>query len=270
MLRSPAGEHDDCAAAALAPAGAGSGGAGETAGRLSGPSSECSPDLLRAELADTLALLRGLDDDGWQQRAGTGQTVRQIVLSAVFRYEEVVRHLQLPLALGLPAARRRHAGAALPGTPAARLADELGYWGNRAERAAERHRNQEEPVFRSGPLAGRTAGYLSRTALPREAWLDRIAIAEAAGCHPDLGRRASGIVRQAVCDAGDAWSGGPAVLVEITGPAGGHWVVGEGTPTATVRADPAGFLRLVTNRPDGRATGTGNADTVAAFLTTRI
>lgn len=133
-----------------------------------------------------------------------------------------------------------------------------------------RHRNRKRPVFRSGPLAGRTASYLCRTALPREAWLDRIAIAEAAGCHPELGPRASEIVRQGVGDVGDAWSGGRAVLVEITGPAGGRWVAGDGAPAAAVRADPAGFLRLVTNRPDGRSAGTGDADTVAAFVTTRI
>jgi hypothetical protein len=226
--------------------------------------------MLRGELADTLELLRGLGDDGWRRRAGTGQTVREIVLCAIFRYEEVIRNVQMPLVRVLATARGRHADTALPDLTATRLTDELGYWGNRAAQAAERHRNRKRPVFRSGPLAGRTAGYLSTIALPREAWLDRIAIADAVGRHPDLGPRASEIIRQGVCDAGDAWSGGRAVLVEITGPAGGRWVAGDGTPAATVRADPAGFLRFVTNRPDGHTAGTGDPGTVAAFLTTRI
>ncbi len=270
MLRGLAEEHDDRAAAAFASASPGSGGAGGKVGRLSRPSSERSLDTLREELADTLELLRGLGDDGWQQRAGTGQTVREIVLCAIFRYQEVVRNLQMPLARVLAAVRGRHADAVLPGAAATRLTGELGYWGTRAAQAAERHRDRKRPVLRSGPLAGRTAGYLSAAALPREAWLDRITIAEAVGCRPDLGRRAGEIIRQGVCDVGDAWSGGRAVLVEITGPAGGRWVVGDGTPAATVRADPAGFLRLVTNRPDGHSAGTGDAGTVAAFLATRI
>jgi hypothetical protein len=176
----------------------------------------------------------------------------------------------MPSARVLNAVCRRRPDAARPGVTARELADELGYRGNRAAQAAARHRDRKRPVFRSGPLAGRTASYLSAVALPREAWLDRITIAKAIGRRADPGPHGPEIVRQAVRDVSDAWSGGRAVLVEITGPAGGRWVAGEGTPAATVRADPAGFLRLVTDRPNGHAEATGDASTAAAFLTTRI
>src|SRR5579859_4533675 len=41
--------------------------------------------------------------------------------------------------------------------------------------------------------------------------------------------------------AAEPWSA-RAVLVEITGPAGGRWLVGDGTPGATVRAAPVSYL----------------------------
>ncbi len=263
-------EDDGYQTAAFRPGDHGTGGAGGEAARLSRPSAEHALDMLRGELADARELLRGLSDADWQQRAGTGQTVRELVIHAIFRYEEVSGNGRMALARALGAVRRRRLEAALPDATATQLADELAYWGNRAAQAAARHRGRKRPVFRSGPLAGKAASYLSEVALPREAWLDRIAIAQAAGRRADPGPRGPEIVRQAVRDVSDAWSGGRAVLVEITGSAGGRWVVGDGSPAATVRADPVGFVRLVTDCPDGHAEAGGDASTAAAFLTIRI
>jgi hypothetical protein len=269
MPPGPAEEHGD-RAAAFRPAGPGADRASEPAARLTSPSAEHALDMLRGELDSTRELLRGLSDAEWQQQAGTGQTVRELVLDIIFQYEEVSRNLRMPLARVLNAGRRRPSDAARPGAPARQLADELGYRGNRAAQAAARHRDRKRPVFRSGPLAGRTAGYLSGVALPREAWLDRIAIAKATGRSAAPGPHGPEIVRQAVRDVSDAWSGGRAVLVELTGPAGGRWVAGDGPPAATVRTDPADFLRLVTGRPNGHVEATGDASAADAFLTTRI
>jgi hypothetical protein len=79
-------------------------------------------------------------------------------------------------------------------------------------------------------------------------------------------------VRQAIRDVSDAWAtwSARAVLVEITGAAGGRWLVGDGTPGATVRADPVSYLRLVTGRPAGQIEATGNSGTASAFLTIRV
>lgn len=262
-------EHDN-RGAAFRSVGPGPDRTDETAARLGRPSTEHALDMLRGELDSTQELLRGLSDAEWQQQAGTGQTMRELVLNIIFRYEEVSRNLRMPLARILDAVRRRHLDVPRPDATARQLADELGYQGNRAAQTVARHHDRKRPVFRSGPLAGKAASYLSEVALPREAWLDRIDIAQATNHRADPGPHGPEVVQQAVRDVSGAWSGGRAVLVEITGPAGGRWVAGDGTPAATVRADPADFLRLVTDRPNGHAEATGDASTAAAFLTTRI
>jgi hypothetical protein len=66
------------------------------------------------------------------------------------------------------------------------------------------------------------ASYLSGVALPRAAWLDRIAIAQATGRPAAPGPYGPEIIRQAVRDVSEAWSGGWAVRLEITGPADGR------------------------------------------------
>jgi hypothetical protein len=40
------------------------------------------------------------------------------------------------------------------------------------------------------------------------------------------------------------------VLLELTGPAGGRWALGDGSPVATVRADAVAYLRALSGRND--------------------
>lgn len=117
--------------------------------------------------------------------------------------------------------------------------------------------------------AGTDADYLFRVVLTREAWLHRADIAEAAGQLPVPGPHGAEVVRQAVRDVAADWTG-PSVTVEITGPAGGRWLAGDGTPAIAVRADPVSYLRLVTGRPADRVEASGDTEVTAAFLATRI
>jgi len=226
--------------------------------------------MLRGEVAATQALLGSLTDAEWQRETDPGRTVRALVLHIIFTYEEIARSSWMPLARASAAAGQRRRDAARLTAADGQLAGELGYWGSQAALAAPRYlRRNDSVVFRSGPLSGQTAGHLFGVALPREAWLDRAAIAQAAGRPVTCGPHGAEIVRQALRDVSDAWSA-RAVLVEITGPAGGRWLVGDGTPGATVRADPVSYLRLVTGRPAGQIAATGNSGTATAFLTIRV
>jgi hypothetical protein len=49
------------------------------------------------------------------------------------------------------------------------------------------------------------------------------------------------IVAQVIAHLDRAWPG-PPVLLELTGPAGGSWTLGHGTPAATIRADTIDYL----------------------------
>jgi hypothetical protein len=41
------------------------------------------------------------------------------------------------------------------------------------------------------------------------------------------------------------------VIVQINGPAGGRWLLGDGTPIVTISSDPLCYVRHVTARASG-------------------
>jgi hypothetical protein len=43
------------------------------------------------------------------------------------------------------------------------------------------------------------------------------------------------------------------VIVQINGPAGGRWLLGDGTPIVTISSDPLCYVRHVTARASGTA-----------------
>ncbi len=78
-----------------------------------------------------------------------------------------------------------------------------------------------------------------------------------------LGSHDGVIVAQVITDLHRAWDG-PPTLLELTGPAGGRWTVGHGTPTATIRADTVDFLRARSGRNDHPALQAGGDPAAAA------
>jgi hypothetical protein len=220
------------------------------------PELEHGQAILCGELADMQALLRGLNEAEWHLPAlrhlgvGTGWTVRDLVLQLISSYESICRGGKALPARVLAGTRQRRQDAIRAAASSRQVTRELAYWGGKLTQATPRSRK---------------AGYQFRVALPRATWLARTDIAEATGRQPLAGPHGSEIVRQAVRDAGAAWSGAP-VLLEITGTAGGRWLAGHGPPAVTIRTDAVSYLRLVSGRQARRVEVSGDTP----FLAIRV
>ncbi|MFD4971744.1 maleylpyruvate isomerase family mycothiol-dependent enzyme [Streptomyces sp. NPDC058424] len=93
-------------------------------------------------------------------------------------------------------------------------------------------------------------GHLLDTIYNRDLWMHRVDLARATGQHLVVGEHARLIVEQVIRDLALTWSGAPIVL-ELTGPAGGTWLIGSGEPASVVRADAVAYLRGLAGRdPD--------------------
>jgi len=229
--------------------------------------------MLVHEQAGVVRLLESLGPDAWLLPA-----VRPTVAAMIAEAEEVGRNRRLTGRLRrarlLPAAmsgsRRRRRAAALAGAPPRQLIAELAAWGHKAADAAPWYRHTPASWLLAAAPAGRDADYLFRVLLPRTAWLFRAAITEAAGHDPAPGPHAPEVVRQAVRDLAGSWDG-PSVLIEVTGPAGGRWLVGDDPPAAALLAGPLALMRQLTGRQGGgMITASGDAPAVAALLAIRI
>ncbi|MGW1528328.1 hypothetical protein [Streptomyces sp. NPDC002159] len=80
--------------------------------------------------------------------------------------------------------------------------------------------------------------------------MHRIDLARATGQTITVGDHDGQIVEQAVRDLALAWSEAP-IALELTGPAGGTWLIGSGEPKAVIRADTLHYMRALAGRdPD--------------------
>jgi uncharacterized protein (TIGR03083 family) len=102
-------------------------------------------------------------------------------------------------------------------------------------------------MFPDNPVPGLTLAYLFDVIAARDTWMHRVDIARATGRPMTHGRHEREIVAQIVRELHAGWTG-PAMVLELTGPVGGTWRVGNGEPVATVRADTVDYLRLVSGR----------------------
>src|SRR6266702_378684 len=100
----------------------------------------------------------------------------------------------------------------------------------------------------------------------RDPWMHRVDLARATGRPLALGAHDRVVVTQVIADLGRAWAG-PAVLLELTGPAGGRWALGQGDPAATVRADTVDYLRALSGR-NGHPSAEADGDHAAADAVT--
>lgn len=233
--------------------------------------------MLASELAATTDLLSHLEPAQWQHPAVPAETtVRDLVVVMILASEQTGRNRRLLGRLrrsrllpgAMTAARGARRTSTLSTAPSGQLIAELSCWGRKAADAAPWYRRTPARRFRPGMPDGTDADYLFRVVLPREAWLHRAGITEALGRTPSPGAHAPEIIRQAIRDTAEAWTG-RAVLVEISGPAGGRWLLGDGPPTATISADPLSYLRQVTGQLDG-VHASGDTTVTSRFLTVRI
>jgi hypothetical protein len=84
--------------------------------------------------------------------------------------------------------------------------------------------------------------YLLDVIYNRDLWLHRVDLARATGRPFVLADHDRQIAAQVVRDLGRAWSAAP-VALELTGPAGGCWLLGSGDPVAVVRAEVVAYIR---------------------------
>jgi hypothetical protein len=91
--------------------------------------------------------------------------------------------------------------------------------------------------------------YLLDVILNRDLWMHRVDLARATGKLFIIAEHDRHIVAQVMRDLALQWSAAP-VALELTGPAGGSWLIGAGDPAAAVRADAVGYLRALAGRDD--------------------
>jgi hypothetical protein len=79
------------------------------------------------------------------------------------------------------------------------------------------------------------------------------------------------VVAQAVRDLALGWQRPPLAL-ELTGPAGGSWLVGDGEPAAAVRVDAVEYMRALAGRDTNVAVSfhSGDETVLASIRQARI
>jgi uncharacterized protein (TIGR03083 family) len=245
-------------------------------------------DIVQAELAATLSLLRTLEPADWSRPTPcTGWTVHDVVAHMIGQAEELARPDRL--IQRIRRARRRPGSGILDrhndcqvrdraGTPDSRLIADLERWTGKAAGAARR---MPAPVRRRirlsliFPEAKRqpedSFDYLVRVLIARDPWMHRLDIAAATGRAPVLGHHDRLIVEQVIRDLALAWTG-PTVRLDLSGPAGGRWILGaQPPPVATISGDAADYMRLLSGRhTDHHPVAEGDHTAAAAFLAMRI
>jgi uncharacterized protein (TIGR03083 family) len=245
-------------------------------------------EVATAELEAELALLRTLDGQDWSRPTDClGWNVHDLTAHLVGEYEDITR--PWVLLRRLRQGHRRYPHRSRLDAHNQQQIDELGHQSGDeliaalaqlAPKAIPARRRlpgplRRLPVARLFPEEARRMpeaglGYLLDVIMVRDAWMHRVDLARATGRPLALGEHDREVVRQVVRDVGRCWDG-PSVLLELTGPAGGRWRLGNGRPAATVRADAVGYLRTVSGRDDHPALeADGDPAAAAAVAAARL
>jgi uncharacterized protein (TIGR03083 family) len=222
-------------------------------------------ELATAELAASIALLADLDDRDWARPTDcAGWTVHDLTAHLVGQYQGLAKlgvflrrhrraHRRYPTLSRLDADNRQQLDD-LGGHSGRELVAMLAAIGPKAIRARRRvpafmRRLHVGWMYPEEPLPDDRLSYALDVLGPRDLWMHRVDLARATGRPVVLGGHDREIVAQVIADFGRAWEG-PSVLLELTGPAGGRWALGQGSPVATVRADAIDYLRALSGRND--------------------
>jgi uncharacterized protein (TIGR03083 family) len=239
-----------------------------------------------AELAVSIALLEHLDEGDWARPTDcAGWTVHDLVAHLVGQYQGAAKlgvflrrhrraHRRYPALSRLDAHNRQQIDD-LGGHSGPELVAMLAAIGPKAIRARRRvpgllRRLHVGRMYPEDSLPDDRLGYVLDVLGLRDLWMHRIDLARATGRPLALGAHDREVVAQVVADLGRAWEG-PAVLLELTGPAGGRWALGQGSPVATVRADAVHYLRALSGRNDHPALEVdGDQAAVTAVAAARV
>lgn len=241
-----------------------------------------------AEVRAVLAALGRLAPGDWSLgTACEGWTVRDLTSHVVGQYEELARPWLL---VGRAVrGRRRYPGLtplhahnqcqvdARRSVPPHVLVGLLTRFGPQAVRAVERmpvavrRRMRLSPLFpESRELPEDSMDYLARVLLTRDTWMHRVDICDATGQELVLREHDKEVVGQVLLDLALRWSGPPTYL-DLSGPAGGRWGLGRGTPAVVVQADAVTLMRHLSGRPPlGDIACDGDPADVAAVTGARV
>lgn len=216
-----------------------------------------------AEGQACLALIRRFRDDDWQRPTDCPEwDVRTMVAHLVGQCEDGM-DLRTLLRRELTGRLRYRGRAGVDAHMAAQVDDHRGETGRYlAERFAQlwpraitaRHQMPQllrrVPINPGTPGAGRwRLGYLVDVIYNRDLWMHRIDLSRATRLPFAIGGHDQQIVAQVIRDLARNWSGA-AIALELTGPAGGAWLIGFRDPIAAVRADAIAYLRALAGRDD--------------------
>jgi uncharacterized protein (TIGR03083 family) len=222
-------------------------------------------EVATAELQASIALLADLDDRGWARPTDcAGWTVHDLTAHLVGQYQGLAslwvylrRHRRAqrryPALSRLDADNRQQIDD-LGGHSGRELIAMLATIGPKAIRARRRvpglvRRQHTGRMYPEERLPDDRLSYMLDVLGPRDLWMHRVDLARATGRPLALGAHDREVVAQVIADLGRAWEG-PPVLLELSGPAGGRWALGDGSPVATVRADAVNYLRALSGRND--------------------
>jgi uncharacterized protein (TIGR03083 family) len=235
-----------------------------------------------AEGRAALALLRQLGDRDWQRPTDcTEWDVRTLVSHLLAQCEdglrlgtmlrrELVGRRRYPGKSGVDAhmAAQVHDHLAEPGPE---LVERFGVLWPRAVQARRRRPGALRRIKVSSGVPGMprfSIGYLLDIIYNRDLWMHRLDLARAAGQPFAVADHDRHIVEQVVRDLALGWSAAP-VALELTGPAGGEWLIGSGEPAALVRADAVACMRSLAGRDDDPALELIRGDDTALALIRR-
>ena len=239
-----------------------------------------------AELRASIVLLEDMHDDDWARPTDcAGWTVHDLTAHMVGQYQVLAKlgvflrrhrraHRRYPALSRLDADNRQQIDD-LGGRPGHELVAMVAAIGPEAIRARRRvpallRRLRIGRMYPEEPLTDDRLSYALDVLGLRDPWMHRVDLARATGRPLVLGVHDRVIVAQVIADLGRAWQG-PPVLLELTGPAGGRWTLGQGAPVATVRADTVDYLRALSGRNDHpNLQVDGDHTTAAAVAAVRV
>lgn len=239
-----------------------------------------------AELEACLALLKNLDDGDWPAPTDcAGWTVHELTAHLAGQYQDLANpagylrrhrrgHRRYPALSRLDAHNRQQIDD-LGGRTGPELAAMLATTGPRAIRARRRvpglvRRQHIGRLYPEEPLPDDRLSYVLDVLGLRDPWMHRIDLARAAGRPLLLGAHDRLITAQVIADLARTWDG-PPLLLELTGPAGGRWTLGNNPPAATIQADTVDYMRTLSGRNDHPGLhATGDPAATAAATAARV
>ncbi|MYQ43312.1 TIGR03083 family protein [Streptomyces sp. LamerLS-316] len=241
-----------------------------------------------AELRATISTYRELSDEDWRRpTACTGWTVRDMLAHTVGQYEEVPRPWVAVRRIRRASRTHPHLGP-LDGHNEIQIEDRkavpgrelIGALAHFAPQALIALRRVPAPVRRgvrlsllypeAKALPDDSVDYLGNVLAARDTWMHRVDLCDALGAGLVLDGHDREIVDQVVLDLALSWTG-PAVEIDLHGPAGGRRLIGIGSPAATLHAEAVDFARHVSGRPvRGSLELEGDPGARAALMAARV